>query len=473
MRCVLYLRQSLAGDELAIDRQEAECRRVAESRGFEVIDKLVDNNKSASTGKRPAYEELLRRIQSHQVDAVVVYRLDRLLRRLTDLESLIELLERSGTVLVTVQGDLQLDNAQGRLIGRILASVARAEVEVKSERHKLANGQRAALGQPHGSRRPYGYQSDLLTICEPEAEVLREMARQVISGRSYKHVAWWANRQGHLTTMHRPWLPITVRNMLRKDRYAGIREYNGAQYPGQWPAVFDAETWAQLQFAMKARSERQPIRPKPRKYLLTGLAICGTCGLHLNGCQVRDRPGSPIRRIYGCRGMRDTGLVRGCGKVRRNADALDYFVTQAVLYRLESPELGSLLNNSGTQSELPPLLLERQHQQLRLDRLVDDYATGLLDRSQFARAKATAQQSLKAIEADIDRMQREALSLDIPVGKTLRTAWDEADDDWRRQLLGLVIKKVTVNPGLTKPFYMVNGVKMRFDASLIDIEWIA
>lgn len=467
MRALIYVRQSLdaSGDELGIKRQEAECRRLCRAREWTVTSVISDNSVSASTGKRHGYQQVLDMIERKECDVVVVYRLDRLMRRLTELEQLIELSERTGVLVATVQGDLDLTNSSGRLVGRILASVARAEVETKSERHRLANAQKAAAGKPHGSRRPYGYEIDLVTIRESEAVVLREMASRLLKGHGYKDIAYWLNEQGHRTTTGKLWYPITVRNMLQKKRYGGIRDYKGTEYPASWEPVFDADTWEQLQLTIRSKQGS----PTPsRRYLLTGIAFCGKCGKPLNGGTKRDKADRPLRRTYYCRVQGDTKREAGCGGVVRNADALEHFMRECVLYRIDTPELGQLLQaDNGQMSQLLD-----QHAQLtaRINQLVDDYAVGLLDRAQLQRAKATAEAALHDVQAQLDKAR--GMSIGLDAGQTVRQAWLDNSDEWRRSLLSLLIKRIDVHVGKTKPFYMADGTRYRFDPSLIGIMWI-
>lgn len=475
MRAAVYVRQSLdrTGDELGVQRQEEECRRLCASRGYEVVELVQDNNRSATTGERPGYQRLLGMIESKAIDVVVVLRVDRLLRRLTELESLIDLSERTGVVIVTVQGEIDLSTSQGRLVGRVLASVARAEAELKGERHRLANAQKARSGKPHGSRRPYGYEADLVTIYEPEAAILREMARKVINNHTYKEVSQWLNRAGYRTTLGKPWYPVTVRNMLLKKRYAGVRDYKGTEYPATWQPIFDAETWDRLQLTMRLRSANNV--PKSRKYLLTGLVQCGNCGAMMTGSTKVDHPGRPQRRIYQCNGEIGTDGTRGCRAVSRNASALDWWVTEAVFARLETPELASLLTNDDpAEAELKELLFDHDRQIILIGSLIDDYATGVLSRDQLVRAKTTAEAELARIETEIDRLSRRRHSIALPVGQTLRQAWEASDsNNWRRALIGLLVKRVIVNKGITKPFMTLpDGAVCRFDPSLIEVVWI-
>lgn len=470
MRSIIYCRISLdsTGEQLGVQRQEAECRNLCTSRDYQVTRVITDNSVSATYGTRSGYSELIKAIKSGGVDVVVVYRLDRLLRKLTELEELITLTEQTGVQIVTVQGDLDLSNSTGRLIGRILASVARSEVEVKSERHKAANAQKASQGKPHhGGRRPYGYESDHITIKKDEANALREMGQMLLSGHGYKDIAYHLNEKGIPTTQGKLWYPITVRNLLKKKRYGGIREYNGTEYPAIWEPVFDPETWERLQLTVKLKESTKPLG---KKYLLTGFVYCGNCGQQLNGQMKRDNPKRPLRRTYNCRTQGDTQKAGGCGGVVRNADALEHFIRECIIYRLNSPDLAELLGKKDD-TELKALLEHRKLLSDRIAELVDDYASGLLDRSQFARAKVKAENELSTISDQINAQN--GLNVSLQPNQTVKDAWLANGDEWKRSLISLLIKSITVNVGKTKPYYDIDGVRARFDPALIEISWIA
>ena len=85
METAIYLRQSVDryGDELAISRQRDDCLKLCEGRGW-TPHEYVHNDKSASKGRRPAYEKMLDDIRAGVVAAVVVWDLDRLHRHQDD-----------------------------------------------------------------------------------------------------------------------------------------------------------------------------------------------------------------------------------------------------------------------------------------------------------------------------------------------------------------------------------------------------
>lgn len=473
--CVIYRRQSLArhGDELGIDRQLRECRRVAKARGLHVRDVLTDNNYSASKRGRPAYERLTQMMASGEVATVIILRIDRLLRLNDELEELIQLVEQHPVRVITAEGDVDLTTPQGRLIARILVSVARSEMEVKSERHKLANRQRAEAGKPHGSRRPYGYNDDYRTLHPVEAPILSKMGQMVIDGVSFRHVAYWLNEQGYTTTEGKAWYPITVRNMLSKARYGGYRTYKGEVVAeGDWEPVFDRDTWQLLQMTMRRR--KQSGMPTARKYLLTGHVFCGKCGQPLNGETKRDHPTRPLRPTYQCRVQGDTSRHKGCGGVCRNAEALDEWVRQCIVYRLDSPTLSKLLSAGRDDDRLHELLTERETLCRRKESLVDMLALGELDRQAYNRAVANVEAALTAVDAQVGQLTAQSLGSALQAGESIAESWTTKDNRWRRALIETLIERIDVQPGRTKPFFTLpDGRVARFDPTLIDITWRA
>src|SRR5439155_18051912 len=124
----------------------------------------------AFSGKRrAAYERLLGDIEAGARDAVICVDLDRLTRRPAELEAFMELADRHGIALANVSGDTDLSTSDGRFKARILGAVARQESEKKAERVAREAEQAARRGVARGSRRPFGYEADRVTIREDEA----------------------------------------------------------------------------------------------------------------------------------------------------------------------------------------------------------------------------------------------------------------------------------------------------------------
>lgn len=468
MNVIIYLRQSLDqnNDRLAVTRQLEACQKLCEQRGWHVLEVIEDNDTSGTYGVRRGYQRLLKLVSQGDVDAVVSWAVDRLTRKLTDLEELINVALTNHVKVVTVQGDLDLSNPMGQLLARIMASVARNEADQKSLRHKAANRQMAQSGIPHSGRRCFGYEKDYSPRAS-EAAVVREMANRVLLGHSFNEVAKWLQRTGVKTSEGCEWHPGTVVKTLTRPSYAAKIVHEGNEYVGKWEPIFNEVEWVDLQLAIRLRQEvTKSTRPKGRKYLLTGNVFCGVCDSPCSGKTKRDHPGKPVRRIYEC---------RQCYKVTRNADALEDYVVETLMWHLESPAMAALLDEGHKdEGRLKELLTARDMQSKRIDEILDDYATGVLDRQQMAKAKLRAEAELKSIDSEIDRINGSRIAGGlVPLGQTLRDLWRDCESDTvRRQILSLSdMGKIILMPGITKPFY--RDTRWRFDPSLVRFERLA
>ncbi|MDA8046846.1 MAG: recombinase family protein, partial [Actinomycetota bacterium] len=86
----LYSRisEDLDGTGLGVARQEEDCRKLADLRGWSVSKVYQDNDVPAFKSKvvRPQFERMLTDLESGVIDGVVVYDLDRFARQPVDLE---------------------------------------------------------------------------------------------------------------------------------------------------------------------------------------------------------------------------------------------------------------------------------------------------------------------------------------------------------------------------------------------------
>ena len=479
IRCVIYARQSKTRDgSESIETQKEVCRQAAERFGFEVVAVLAEPPSTSgykNRGKsRAKFKELLAGFADGSWELVMAYKTDRLSRGGgPGWAPLLEAIEKA---------QLNVDRAVATPSGfvsefeiGIRATTDREESKKLSERMTDLCERKAKQGKPQGGRRPFGYKKDMVTVDEDEAAILRDVAQRVLNGQSYKSIAWWLNEEGYTTSGGKLFYPLTVRNMLLKPRYAGLREHDGKEYPAVWEPILDADTWERLKMMARMRAERNPNVPKARRYLLTGLVYCGGCGMPMNGMTKRDNPSRPIRRTYQCRVQGDAQKKHGCGGVTRNAEALEHWVGESVLAHLASSSVLDLLGATGSDRDvIRGLMDDRQKQRDRINKLVDDYATtDILSRDQFERAKSTAEGELARIQSLLTRYTSSSAILSLlPSGKNASEAWMSESEDWKRSLLSGLIERINVMPSVRKPFYTLpDGRLARFDPTAIEIEW--
>lgn len=285
--CALYLRlsQDRSGEGAGVERQERECRDLAERLGLTVGLVYTDNDVSATTGRlRSGFEALL----NAKPEAILCWHQDRLLRLTKDLERVIAL---DIPVYTVTAGTLDLTNPAGRAVARTVAAWSQYEGEQKATRQRAANKQKAEQGQPNWARRPFGYNMDQ-TINEREASLVREAYRNIIDGGALWATCRQWNAAGERTTRGNEWTASSLRTLLRASRNAGLRVYRGSEYKASWQALVNRDTWEAL---CAATNGRAPMGPKQRRGLLSGLATCYQCGTTL-GLGLGNKV-----RIYRCR----------------------------------------------------------------------------------------------------------------------------------------------------------------------------
>jgi DNA invertase Pin-like site-specific DNA recombinase len=391
-RAVLYLRQSLdrSGEALAVDRQRRDCKKLAKARGLRVVAEYVDNDVSASSRKpRPAYNRMLADVEAGAVDVVLCWHLDRLTRKLSDLEHLIELAERTGVKVMTYTGDVDLGTDSGRLVGRILASVARGEVERKSARQVAAARQRADRGIP--SRSAYGYTADGLAVVKSEAKVIKALYARVLAGESLVSITRWLNDTGVQGPRGGAWHRVSVRGVLMRPRYAGIATYRGQEVgPGTWPPIVDEATLRAAQALLADPRRRLNKVGSARKYLGTGLYRCGQCEVPVR------TTGATATSVYWCG-------HKGCPT--RTVRFTDEYVEQVLAERLRRPDVAGLLARDEA-DRAEPLRAKAATLRLRLEQVTDDYAAGLLDGAQLHRASDRIRADLDDVEVELAAIGR-------------------------------------------------------------------
>lgn len=226
-RCAIYARVSLdrQGQSRTVNRQITECQERAEQLGWPLAaDPYKDNDISAKSGRpRPGFEALLEDISAGVVDGLLAVHLDRVLRRVMDLERVLDAIEAApGRVHVSFvnAGDLDLNTSGGRLLARILASVAANESEQKSERVASARRQEAMSGRAH-TVLGYGYNADR-SINAEEAVVIKRVVSAFLDGKTLYELANDLNDDGVPTPGANTWTYRHVANEYGADERPGL-----------------------------------------------------------------------------------------------------------------------------------------------------------------------------------------------------------------------------------------------------------
>lgn len=287
-RCAVYARKSLE-DQSEKDFNSIDAQREAgeayiqsqKANGWTLLEKRYDDyGYSGGNVNRPALQELLRDCEAGLVDVVVIYKIDRLSRSLTDFAELSRRFDKWGVSFVAVTQEINTATSAGRMMLNILMTFAQYEREVIAERirDKFAASRRRGIWM--GGCVPFGYRVEdrRLVVVPDEADTVRRVFRRYSEIQSPKQVALELNDAGILRR-GKKWTMAQIITMLRRWVYAGKVEYKGEVYDGEHEAIIDDELWNLVRQYMAGKPpQRSKARGVDGIAPLKGILRCGHCG---------------------------------------------------------------------------------------------------------------------------------------------------------------------------------------------------
>ena len=189
IRCAIYTRKSseegLEQEFNSLDAQREACEAFIRSQrheGWIVLPELYDDpGFSGGTMERPALRRMLLDVAARKVDAVVVYKVDRLTRSLSDFAKIVEVFD-ANAVSVSVTQAFNTTTSMGRLTLNVLLSFAQFEREVTGERirDKIAASKKKGLWMGGLPSLGYEVKDRKLIVVDEEAERVRLIFRRYL-----------------------------------------------------------------------------------------------------------------------------------------------------------------------------------------------------------------------------------------------------------------------------------------------------
>ncbi|MBM3267804.1 MAG: recombinase family protein [Candidatus Sericytochromatia bacterium] len=222
MKAIGYIRvstQEQAAEGISLAAQEAKIRAYADLYGLDLVDVVTDAGVSAKSLDRPGLADALARLEAGEADGLVILKLDRLTRSVSDWEALIDrhFGERAGKALMSVSDQIDTRSAGGRLVLRVLVTVSMWEREAVAERTALALAHKQAQGEHVGSV-PFGYRIEggRLVAADAEAVTVDRIVALRSAGLTLRGIADTLAAEGIATKRGGAWAPAQVANILRR-----------------------------------------------------------------------------------------------------------------------------------------------------------------------------------------------------------------------------------------------------------------
>ncbi len=284
MRCAIYTRKSsvegLEQNFNSLQAQREACEAYIASQkqeGWTTLHTCYDDGGvSGATLERPALQRLLGDIEHGLIDVIVVYKVDRLSRALSDFAKLVELFDRKAVSFVSVTQQFNTTTSIGRLTLNVLLSFAQFEREVTGERirDKIAASKRKGLWM--GGNPPLGYdvKDKTLIVNETEAETVRTIFRlyrelgSVRELRGRLQAEWVTSkrrvRRDGCIVGGKPINRGALYHLLHNRIYRGEMVHKGKSYPGVHEAIVDEALWDAVQGHPRCQPKRRTTKRLPR-----------------------------------------------------------------------------------------------------------------------------------------------------------------------------------------------------------------
>jgi site-specific DNA recombinase len=396
-------------------------------------------DESGGRADRPKLQRAIERVEAGESEGLVVAKLDRFGRSLLDSLTAIERIQRAGGRFASVADGFDLGTETGRLVVRIMLSLAEFELERYRSQFALARQRAVARGVHPSPVPPVGYRrrSDGVLGSDPSGgPIIRELFERASAGAAWAELARWLESEGLSTAYGNPrWTGRAVKEVVRNRVYLGEARHGEFVKRGAHPKLTDELTFVRAQRPGRLTGVR---RHAPA--LLTGLIRCAGCR---HAMQPEWRRGC---HRYKCRRIYPGGECGAPAHISDSQGALHEYVEAAFFGKLgELVMAPTASSEESVQLELAAAEARGAYEMWR-DLSASDLVR--LEKSEYAlalsRRHAAARDAEAAVLAEAERTMPP-----FPFGPVrIDEVWPTLSILERRELLAQMIDVIFVRPSV-------------------------
>lgn len=345
-RAALYARFSSDNQRAeSIDAQLRAMRGYCAQHHFTIVNTYVDEARSATTDRRPAFQQMIIDSAAHTFDIVLVHKLDRFARNRYDSAIYKRELKKNGVAVYSV-----LENLDNSPESVIMESVLEGMAEYYSQnlgREVMKGMTETALQCKHtGGKPPLGYDVDPVTkklvINEGEAEIVRAIFEMYAEDSGYSDILRMLHERGARTKAGNAFAKNSLHEILCNQKYAGVYVFNRSSpkapdgtrnshrskdaeeivtIPGGCPQIVSTDIYNKVAERMSGHKRDGGRRNAKQRYLLSGKLFCRDCGRAMVGNAHRCGRNKALLVTYRCPSQRHV-----CRNKEINRDYLERYV---------------------------------------------------------------------------------------------------------------------------------------------------
>jgi site-specific DNA recombinase len=351
VRCAVYTRKSteegLDQEFNSLDAQREAGEAFIKSQAGEgwvlLPDRYDDGGYTGGNTDRPALQRLMADIAAGKVDAVVVYKVDRLSRSLLDFAQMMQTFENHGVSFVSVTQQFNTATSMGRLVLNVLLSFAQFEREIISERTRDKIAATRRKGKWAGGHPILGYDVDpngfKLVVNPVEAEKVRTIFKLYLQQESLLPVVdelaqrrWtnkrWQTRKGG-ERGGKAFTRTSLYKLLTNVVYAGKVRYKDEFHTGEHVGIVEPAVFDKVQALLRRNGTTGGALVRNQLgALLKGLLRCGPCRCAMTPSHTT-KSGTRRYRYYTCTSAQKRGW-KTCPSKSVPAGPIEAFVVEQI-----------------------------------------------------------------------------------------------------------------------------------------------
>ena len=422
----LYARKSTDVEDkqiLSIDAQLNELHEFAGREHLTIVAELIEKQSAKSPG-RPIFNSMLERIEAGEASGVLAWHPDRLARNSVDGGQIIYLLDTGKLKTLKFPTFRFESDPQGKFMLNIMFGQSKYYVDSLSENTKRGLREKVRRGEyPSGA--PLGYLNDYRTkriIVDPErATVVKQAFELYASGSATLDTLrnFFADH-GVRTRNGKLLVRAHITNILLNPFYYGHFRYAGEVYEGKHEPIISKKLFDEVQAIRDRRWKWSPLKTKRTPKAFTGLLRCAGCGGAITAeiqkghtyyrCTKKSRATTWCKQPYVREESLDAEITALLKPFSLRADWADDMLSRIKEEKKQSAQSVALVVAEKRQ--------EIEKINLRLQKLLDSFLDGIIERNEYTAEKAKLMSRKKSLEE-----QKEALSAG-------RADWLEPFQSW-------------------------------------------
>ena len=285
MKVFLYARKSTDDEErqiLSIDAQRHELREYAEKQGLEIVFEFVESMTAKEPG-RPIFNDMLRRVEKGEAEALLAWHPDRLARNSVDGGKIIWLVDTGKLTALKFPAFWFENTPQGKFVLNMAFGQSKYYVDALSENVRRGMREKIRRGvYPH--RPPLGYLNEprlrTIEVHEHKAPLVRRLFETYATGRhNFDQMTALAAEWGLLSHQEKPLGRSMIPQILSDRFYIGFFRWRGEEYEGKHAPLIPMDLFERVQKVLGNRGRgRYKTKVVPRELAFMGLVRCGECG---------------------------------------------------------------------------------------------------------------------------------------------------------------------------------------------------